>query len=199
MSNLRRRRDRILRRDDAHKLLKDFYDDFTSAATHGLNQLASIPPAIRGPLKPRTLANVLNDHIVENAIRLFDSSPGWKINQDFDGTFFVFGERAALRFKKVEGAQSPSNVRTDRQVDIGYQMEVVGIQSATYINIGYEVNQTWTGLKSVSLSCFRGASLVWSIPISEQIEAFLFDHEGNATESPKPVVRAAGKEKKLNG
>jgi hypothetical protein len=77
--------------------------------------------------------------------------------------------------------------------------EIVGIQRATYVNVGYQVDETWTGIRSVSLACRRGATVLWAIPIADPIESFMFDHEGNATEIVKPVVIAIGKEHKRNG
>ena len=182
----------ILTREMAHKSLSPFYDDIIAVIQTGLNKFMDFDGLPRACARPRTLANVLNDCICSEAVIRFHDMPEVKDIDDYEGHLFVFQGLAALRFKKVDGAQIPSNVPTERQADIELQqLEIPGCTFPTLLNVGYEPNILYTEIKSVSLSCRRNRSLLWEIPLVNDMTAYMFDNEGKAQPTTKaaPIVR----------
>lgn len=196
MNSLGRNRKNILSRENAQKLFKDHYDDIVACVQHGLNSFANLPPAIRSNLRNRTLAGVLNDLIVKDAVRRFEGDELIQINDDCDGAFFIFSGLAALRFKKVTTFLAPSNVPTRRQLQIReQQLEFEGISRPTVVNVGYQLNSIWTDVTGVTLFCRRGGSIVWKIPVAGDLQSYMFDADGNARPTTAPIVRSTRKRK----
>ncbi len=194
MNNLHRQRNKILTRDHAHDLLQSYYDDFVQCVQAGLNTFISFYPAeLRKLSQQRTLANVLNDAVCDEAMRSFGGGQDGNVvvNEDHHGKLFVFFGSAAIRFKKVDSKLAPRNVRTGRQVKISYQqLELDGIERPTVLNLGYEPNILFTEIVAVSLSCRSNRHIVWEIPLAETVTAYLFDHKGNVPAIGAPVVRS---------
>jgi hypothetical protein len=201
MNNLRRPRKNILTRDKAHELLQPFYDDLVEIMQKGLNKFMTLPDDLRDRARPRTLANVLNDCICREAVDRFDKETLVRVVDDWEGYLFVFHEQAVLRFKKVSSTLRPSNVPTGRQVDIGWQQcEIDGVETPTLVNVGYEPNVIFTEIKTCGLSCRKGESVLWVIPLVDDMQAFLLDNGGNVvTPTSGPVVRPKLTGKAANG
>lgn len=191
MKNLRRTRKNILSRDAAHALLNPHYDDLLNAIQKGLNEFALLASPLRLRARHRTLAGLLNDCICYEASHIFEGVEGALPYEDYESWFFLFGEKAALRFKKVGESLQPSNIQTRRQQRIGDQQgELPGVEIATVVNVGYKANKLFTEIKSVGLSCFYGDSLLWEIPLADAMQAYIFDNDGNANTIGAPVVHA---------
>ncbi len=192
MNNLGRAPSKILTRDAAYKLLFPYTEDFfLPALQSGLNDFcSSIAPGVRSRLSKRSLASVLNDLVVDEAIKRFDGEKGVRINEDRGFKAFIFDERAAVRIKKVDKHYRYSNYPTAQQLDILYQKEINGFESATYVILGYSLSDDWRDVDEVSLCCWYGQSRRWEIPVAGEMTGYLFDPSGQAaTTIQKPTVR----------
>lgn len=190
MRNLRRPRNRILTREQADEILKPYYDDLLRCVQSGLDQFLQLPDSLRAVSRPRTLANLLNDTIRSDAVRRFQDDVQVSMNLEHEGALFIFAEKIALRFKKVDADLMPRNVRTARQHDIAeQQLELSGVTIPTVVNLGYQPNVIFTEIRSVSLICRRHRNLLWQIPLADELQGYLFNNEGEAQPVGTPVVR----------
>ena len=121
MNNLRRPRKFILTRDQAQKLLTPYYDDLIACVQAGLTQFSALPASLRAICRPRTLANLLNDAIRDDAEKRFKDDPQMSMNLKHAGALFIFAGTVAIRFKKVDVDLLPKNVATGRQRHIAEQ------------------------------------------------------------------------------
>ncbi len=192
MNNLHRQVKNILTRDQAQELLEDYIDELIKCVQVGLDTFMSFyPDELRKLSQPRTFANVLNDAVCHEAVRVFGDGHDKNVvvNDDYHGHLFVFFGRAAIRFKMVGPALDPRNVRTGRQNKIAdQQLELDGVDRLTFLNLGYQPNVLFTEILAVSLSC-RRRYLMWEIPLAHALTAYLFDQNGNVAPMGTPVVR----------
>ena len=176
MKKLGRPVEKLLSSSEAHKLLAPYYDEINAAVREGLSIYQTIPAQVRAAFKARTAAGALNDLIIKDAIRRFDGQePKISINDDYEGTLFVFGDKAAVRFKKVATDLRPSNITTKRQRSMECQLEIEGIVPCTLLSIAYVVDETFTKVQRVHLVCWNSGIRRWAMTISKsEIEPFLF-------------------------
>ena len=190
MKNLRRPKNRILTRDQAHEALKDYYDDLIKCVQNGLNLFLELPDSLRAISRPRTLANLLNDAIRSDAEKQFQDDAQVSMDLGHAGALFIFDGKIAVRFKKVDADLMPRNVPTGRQHNISeQQLELPGVTIPTVVSLGYQPNIIFTEIRSVSLICRRHKTLLWQIPLVDNLQGYLFNSEGEAQPIGAPVVR----------
>ncbi len=98
----------------------------------------------------RTQANILRDHMVYHARRLFHEMDGVRIIEKA-GLFLVeIQNTVILRFKKFDDDERTSNYPTDQAVDYLEQQELPWMpQKATRLEVGYQLNKLGTAFRAL--------------------------------------------------
>lgn len=170
--HLRRGRRNILERNEVVRALNPFFDDFIVALNTGMANFAKVPAEQLADYRKRTKANMLNDHIVRAAKIALDGSQDVRVDEDCESCLFVFQGRVGLRIKKVDSVDRTKNIRTERQLLVDNQQLILpGIESLTFVTLGYKLDKTWTQITSAKIVCWRGRAKLWTIAVIEGVQA----------------------------
>lgn len=193
MKNLRRDPQNILTRDEALKLLgPHFADCFIPAIQAGLNKYAGLSADQRADMTARTKANILNDYVgADLERRIKEEELDAQVNYDCGFRMFVFGERAALRVKKVDSHSNSKNIQTKQQQRLELQLELPGVVKATYVTLGYHLDALWDKVLWVKVICRSNGRQRWILPVTvDPLQAMLFKEERTSPANErKPRVR----------
>ncbi|MGA2916145.1 MAG: hypothetical protein ABSE89_08990 [Sedimentisphaerales bacterium] len=161
----------------AEQTFKNYFEDFSDCIQHGgwskwEDILRKAPDACKS-LRSSTIASIIFDNTIERMRKIFkkyepeviiydDKILGFPV-LDFRGKFLV-------RFKKLRDDFKPSNVKTDRQKGLNQQLLTSdGIpwvsDGATWVTVGYRLNQKEDKIKDISIVCWKGESLDWHIEL----------------------------------
>ena len=121
--------------------------------------------------RPRTKANIMWDYAVDYAIREFDKHHGVRLCKHQGAIGFLVEDQAFLRFKKLNKKLLSSNYPTNQATSMeGQTWELPEIpESPTVLQIGYQVDDTWTKLVSVNIVCARNKKKLWNIDVLNQL------------------------------
>lgn len=201
MKNLRRDPKNILTREEAQELLSPFFADcFIPAIQAGLNKFAGLTADQRTDMTARTKASILNDYVaadLEHRIR--EEELDIQVNEDCGFKLFVFGERAALRIKKVDRQSNSKNIQTEQQRRMELQLELPGVIKATYVTLGYHLDVLWDKVLWVKIICRCNGRQRWILPVSvDPLQAMLFK-EGPASRANERKARVRVRRHKAEG
>lgn len=132
------------------------FDDFATLYKH----VADVPC-------PRTVANIIHDHIVHRVKRdVCDDR--LRFLSSVQRNLFILDEQVVLVFKKFNEALQSSNYPTPTALSFNLQEDLPGLPSSLpRVEMGYvpdSVGATITGIYAVMRN---GAGLHWSIDLSE--------------------------------
>lgn len=118
----------------------------------------------------RTRANIIHDHIVFNARKIFDGIEGICLH-DINGLFLVeIQEKVLLRFKKLDEEKRCHNIQTQQTVDFFGQMELPYMPPhAIRLIAGYELNSLQTEIKAISITCPNGSNNAWYFEVESPV------------------------------
>ena len=172
-SDLERGKIGMLTRDEAKSVLFPVAEDcLIPALQTGMELYLRIPPEVLGPLKVRTRAGILNDHIVDQAEMLASSVAGVRIDKSYGFTAIICGD-AAVRIKKVDSVGRHSNYSTKQQLNWRCQRELFEEGSLTNITFGYRMDDIWRSVTQASYVCWSGNHKQWEVPIVDSLQEYL--------------------------
>jgi len=163
----------MLTRDEAKTILFPVAEDcLIPALQAGLELYLRTPPDVLGPLKVRTRAGILNDHIVDQAEMLATSVPGVKVDKGCGFTAIICGD-AAVRIKKVDSDGRHSNYSTKQQMNWCHQKKLFDEGLLTNITFGYRMDDIWRSVTQASFVCWSGRYKQWEVPIVDSLHEYL--------------------------
>jgi hypothetical protein len=127
----------------------------------------------------RTRANIVRDHMVNNAIHEFDGVPG--VTPTFrKGRFFLaFRDELLVQLKKLGKRRRPRNYPTRQAVDIENQQgdlfdprqltlfDLGQVPPPTVVTAGYKLDRLESQIEEVAVVCHVGQQLQWKFDIPD--------------------------------
>jgi hypothetical protein len=185
----------MLSRDKAFDLVMPFELDFVAAVQTGIDAMATLTATQRRPLRKRTLANMLNDYIVDDATQRLHDTKSVKLDTELGFTTFLIGS-AAVRIKKVDKKGRYSNYPTQQQIDLLYQRIFPDVELLTQVIFGYRLDELWREIKQVSFVCWNGNRRHWEIPVADDLHAYLPTIAAQEAAARQSLVRPKGGKKR---
>lgn len=171
MATIRDIRDRLIRQEDAETILAPHLDSICKVCLKGMdswNDFAATQPNLRFALLSRTASNFINDWVVQYAREEFRPDPEAGVDPfDQNGLFVIgFKRRILLRFKRGDDNDSPSNIQTGQQQDIGcQQLTFEGWPEATWLHACYHVTPALDAIDRIVITCRFVGHRLWCIPV----------------------------------
>jgi len=128
---------------------------------------------------PRTIANVLNNHVEDEIRTALSGVPGVNI-LDKDGRFLVGFSGLLLRFKKVDSEYRTRNYRTPSSVRFDRQERLPGIGDFPRLTVGYRLGRLADKLLEIVVIYAKGRRVDFVLPLA-----------GNAAPTQLPLRPAA--------
>jgi hypothetical protein len=178
----------LIDRDEALATLKPFLPDLRACITRGWEQYHIQPVAQEGRASRRSRASLVHDLIVDGARRLFAGRPGVRIDEGRGFLVLVFGERVAVRFKKLNGAMRPSHIPTEQAQSFVHQLSLFG-EDATNLIAGYQLDELGVTLEHIAITCPRGDGVAWYAMIDAPTMAMPALAVEAAMPKPKIIVK----------
>ena len=158
---------RVIAKMAAHRLLRRELPHIAELIYGAWHDYMAYPEEVRLDHTPRTRASAVHDHMVSRARRVFSVSVNAHCMEQ-GGLFVVmlYG-RIALRFKKLDDDLRASNIPTQQSIEFcSQELYLPGIKKVTYLQAGYTLNRTQTGLSGAYVACPDGIGNHWDIPLS---------------------------------
>lgn len=162
----------VLTREEAEEVLEPHVPllwECLQQAWEWLEKKFDEDPTMRLTVVGRTRANMVYDKFVDVAENAFTGVDGVEVSWDRSFLRLLFNGRISLRFKKLNKAMRSSNVRTNAQRTIYFQLEIDSFPPApTEVTFGYVLDAAGAKIERVCLTCPIGWSLnKWVIPVME--------------------------------
>ena len=134
-------------------------------------QFADANPSARFPLTPRTMANFVNDHVVQEARIEFASVPGVSCFEERGLFALSFDKKLLMRLKKADEDDLTRNYPTLQQKDVRSQQLIIeGWEEATWVNAAYHFTPTSDAIDRILITCLMTDYNLWSISIYDARE-----------------------------
>src|SRR5260221_1512051 len=146
---------KLMDRDEALVVLQPFLPDLRASIIRGWEQYHFQPVAQEGRASRRSRASLVHDLIVDGARRLFAGRAGVRIDEGRGFLALGFGERVAVRVKKLNGAMRPSHMPTEQAHSFAHQLSLFG-EDATNLIAGYQLDPLGVTLEHIAITCPRG-------------------------------------------
>jgi hypothetical protein len=171
MSTFRTVRDSLLKREAAEPILAPHFDKIQKCCLQGMAswlEFACAMPHLRLALLPRTMANFVNDWVVQHARGEFPLDKAKGV-EPFDGLGFFcigFDRKLILHFKKSDDADLTKNIPTKQQQEIQEHQRVIdGWEQVTWVSACYRLTPTADSIDRVVITCRWKSATLWHIPI----------------------------------
>lgn len=114
------------------------------------------------PIDSRARACLIFNFIKSNVCAKFSNRDDVKI-VDANGIFLlIIRGQINLRFKKLNGDKKPGNIKTTQTKDfMGQRTWGVFLETNNNLIAGYELNETETSLREISIMCPNGEKVAW--------------------------------------
>jgi hypothetical protein len=174
MSNFRSARDMILSREEAEPILAPYHGKFEACCLNGMAawlQFAGSLPELRTPLLSRTMANFVNDWVIQHARVEFPEARAKGIEPFEDRGFFCVGidRRVVVRFKKADDEDMGRNYPTKQQVEIGcQQLFIPGWTQPTVVSVCYHFTKALDAIDRIVITCGFNGHRLWRIPVYDR-------------------------------
>jgi hypothetical protein len=167
--NFHSHKDNIVKREAAESILQPHLGIIQAVCLKGFKawvEFSNGMPHLRAPLATRTMANFVNDWVVQEARIAFDSVAGVKQGDEASSFCLCIENTLVLRFKKLDNDDATSNIRTKRQADIDAQFfEFPGWEATTLVSAGYHFTRAGDAIDRIKITCHYLAELLWWIPV----------------------------------
>ncbi len=142
---------------EAREILSRYEVKIHECIQAGWDAYMGYDPSIRSVHTPRTRANCVRDHIVSEVRTKFGTN-GTRLHEQTDGLFCLSVEdRILIKFKKFDDEKKSSNIPTQQAMDfVTQQYDLPGFRSVTNLIAGYDLNESQTSIKSISIACPNG-------------------------------------------
>jgi hypothetical protein len=175
--------DNLVKKEKAEEILLPHLPTIRDCCFGGLSAFKEFEencPRVRGPLRQRTIANIVNDWVVQTAKERFEEKPGMVEFSEYLGFFVIgFDKLLTLRFKKIDDENCTSNVRTHQQKEIDAQvLQFDDWITPTWIYAGYHLTHACDAIDRIAVSCRYEDYVLWSIEV--------FDGESGASGDTLP-------------
>lgn len=118
---------------------------------------------------PRTRANIVHDHMVHHARRLFEGNAGVFMSE-IKGLFLIEIEGQLLvRFKKLDEDKKHHNYPTPQNLEFWDQLDLPGIPHLTRLVAGYELNNLQTAIDAIYITCPNGSCNAWYFELEDEM------------------------------
>lgn len=175
--------------DGAYPVLSPYLEDISEcmyAGHRSLMKCRELLPKQFSCLKPRTLANMMNDLIVNLISDKFSAKDNvYCLEKDF--LLLDFDGQLLMRFKKLNKSLKPENVKTGQQRRIAQQC-FLGRQQI--VTAGYRINAGFSSIKDMFVVYLRDNNIDWTIPLPEVNEDRREIIEVEATKNAELAVKA---------
>jgi hypothetical protein len=153
--------------------LRPHLDDLIASIRHGFaewERIGTTERAFRAALGPRTRANVIYEHIAQEARRRFEGRQGVVLTNKHGFLTINIGSDFILRFKKLDAYGQSRNVQTKQQKLFSLQMQMFGLGDETRITAGYQLNALATEITDIKVVCPDGRRNAWGFSALEELE-----------------------------
>jgi hypothetical protein len=163
--------DRIIRREEAEPILAPHLGAIQTCCLKGheaWKEFAEAMPHIRVPLMSRTMANFVNDWVVQHARTAFLSVERVEAFEERGLFCLSFQRKILLRFKKADDDDMTRNYPTKQQMELGgqeLQRLIPGWEEATWVSACYHFTPTLDAIDRIRITCRRSDHLLWCIPV----------------------------------
>lgn len=124
------------------------------------------------PLKRRTRACFIYDHVCNEAYHRFDGKPGIRIDNAYKFPMVIIKDLVAVRFKKADQFLRTSNIRTRQQQKLfgGRQMVFPFLQDVPTLSpfrasAVYQLDDVTEEMTGSFITHQIGRELIWSFPL----------------------------------
>lgn len=171
MSNFRSIRDAILTKEQAEPILAPHLGKIQTCCLQGMEawlRFADSLPDLRVPLLSRTMANFVNDWVIQHARAEFPENRRKGIQPFEDRGFFCVGieRKIILRFKKADDDGMARNYPTKQQIEIGgQQLLIPGWIQPTIVSATYHFTRPLDAIDRIVITCIFNGHRLWQIPV----------------------------------
>lgn len=159
---------------DAMQQLDPYFDQIDAICRGGLARYREYDPAILIEHTSRAAATCIYDHMATLADNLLTPAPGVVFKNIKGLNVWILGERATIRFKKMDEDGRWRNHTSGQQRDFDRQMQLPGIPyPPVNLVVGYFANPTNTAVERVQVAKPMGRAVDWCaaiVPTSDRIE-----------------------------
>lgn len=153
-------------------------------------RLRDLAPDLFKPLKKRTRASFVHDHVCDQVRQSFNGVDGVVVSEKRGVLLLTIAERVDIRFKKLDKKGRARNIITKQQANLAAQMRMPGFTEAMKLTAGYQLNELQTEMTNYLITYQRGRNLIWAFPLlGTEVEVIpLFPQDERATRrrvSPK--------------
>lgn len=126
----------------------------------------ALPDTARITFSTITRAGIVQDQMVQRAVRYFSGVEGGKIIDIQKLFLFILDQRIALRFKKFDSELLSRNQPTKQVADFRAQAQLPGIEAMHNLEAGYVLNETEQEIMAVYLVCPNMNRNYWEMEIT---------------------------------
>ena len=159
--------------DQAMSQLDPFFDELDTIARGGLARYQQYPADVRIEHDGRAAAACIYTHMVKIADDILTEKPGVVFKTIKGLKVWIIGERATIRFKKMDEDGRWKNNSTQQQREFDRQLALPGIPSPPLnLVVGYWANALGTDVERVQVARPSGQMIDWCaaiVPTSDRI------------------------------
>lgn len=158
--------------DGARKLLAPYLAGLRGAMEDGWKawvELGDKLPSARLPLRSRTRANFVYDHIAANAVARFGKDPKVRISESRGFLQLLIDRKYILRFKKLDRKRRSRNISTGQQrLWFNVQMSLPEMPAeAVRLIAGYQLNPFGTEFEDILVTRPANGRIDWAFSIPD--------------------------------
>lgn len=154
---------------EAKIILDPYKTRLRECVTHAWKDYESQYGPMRHIHTPRTRANIVHDHMVHHAKRLFESDTDVSM-YEVKGLFLVeIGGQLHVRFKKLDEDKRHHNYPTPQNLEFWEQLFLPGMPHLIRLVAGYELNDLQTDINAVYITCPNGSCNAWYFELENEI------------------------------
>ena len=159
--------------EDAMSALDPHFDEIDTISRGGLEFYRQYPPNILIEHDNRAAANNIYAHMVAIADRILTDKPGVVFKNIRGLKVWILGERATIRFKRMDEDGRSRNYPTKQARDFDKQLPLPGIPLPPLnLVVGYLADPTGTMVERVQVAKPAGRAIDWCsaiVPTTDRI------------------------------
>lgn len=159
----------VITEASARTILDPYKNQLRECVTQAWEDYESQYGLVRHIHTPRTRANIVHDHMVHHARRLFEGDAAVSMHE-IKGLFLVeINGRLLVRFKKLDEDKRHHNYPTPQNLDFWGQLDLPGIPHLTRLVAGYELNNLQTDINAIYVTCPNGSCNAWHFELENEM------------------------------
>lgn len=159
----------LIERTEAQILLNSHIHVISASISQGVSEYFSMYSDVaRSRHRPTTRANIIHDHIIDNAKRRFSDPEKVRYRESHGLSLFMLDQKFLLRFKKLTEEKVSRNQKTNQVQAFRQQQQVLdGIPSLHNIEAGYVFNELEQRIQDMYLVYPNGPGIYWDINLED--------------------------------